>query len=84
MTLLVFAVASPVLPRVTRVPFRRGRLAGLHWWLSNAGLVTLTAGFLWRPHVGPRSTLVLGTGAVLSAVGAYLFVSLMLDLLRRR
>lgn len=83
-TMMIFGVAYHVLPRFTGVPFRRRRLAGLHWWLSNAGLVTLTAGFLWRPHVGPRSTLVLTTGAVLSALGAYLFVGLMLDLLRRR
>lgn len=83
-TMMIFGVAYHVLPRFTGNPFRRRKLAGVHWWLSNIGLLILAAGFIWRPHAGPRSTLVLSVGGILSALGAYLFVGLMLEILRGR
>ena len=83
-TMMIYGVAYHVLPRFMARPFTNRRLAGVHWWLSNVGLVLLAAGFMWRSHVGPRATSLLSAGGILSALGAYLFVGLMLRLLARR
>lgn len=80
-TMMIYGVAYHVLPRFKATPFRNHRLAGLHWWLSNVGLALLVAGFLWRPHAGAAATPLLAAGGILSALGAYLFVGLMLRLL---
>ena len=73
-TMMIFGVAYHVVPRFAAVPLHRPRLAAIHWWLSNAGLALMVAGFLvrtWSPRLG---TPLLATGGTLSAAGAYLFV----------
>lgn len=82
-TMMIYGVAYHVLPRFMGKPFRNLKLAGLHWWLSNIGLTLLAAGFLWRSHAGPEAIPLLSAGGIMSAVGAYLFVGLMLQLLRK-
>lgn len=83
-TMMIYGVAYHVLPRFMARPFTSRRLAGLHWWLSNVGLALLAAGFMWRSHAGPRATPLLSAGGIMSALGAYLFVGLMLRLLSKR
>ena len=51
-----------------------GVSAGVHWWLSNVGLLLMVVGFILAPRMGAPSAPVLGTGGVLSALGAFAFI----------
>ena len=72
--MMIFGVGYHVLPRFSGHPLRSRRLAGVHWVVANLGLATMVAGFGLTPHLGTRATPILAAGAVLSAVGAYLFI----------
>ena len=73
-TMMIFGVGYHVIPRFVGHPLHSSKLAGMHWWLSNAGLALMVLGFLMAPHVGARSVPVLVTGGVLSALGAFAFI----------
>ena len=73
-TMMIFGVAYHVIPRFTGHPLWSPRLAGWHWWLSNAGLALMVAGFGLRPFAAPGATPVLAAGGTLAALGAYAFV----------
>ncbi|MGE5925778.1 MAG: cbb3-type cytochrome c oxidase subunit I [Gemmatimonadota bacterium] len=73
-TMMIFGVAFHVIPRFTGRPLHNARLAGLQWWISNAGLALMVAGFALRAHGASGATRVLGTGGVLAALGAYAFI----------
>ena len=73
-TMMIFGVAFHVIPRFTGQALHSDRLAGSQWWMSNAGLALMVVGFGLRPHGSPVSTLVLGAGGTLGAVGAYAFI----------
>ena len=73
-TMMIFGVAYHVVPRFFGHPLRNRKIAGAHWWLSNGGLALMVFGFLFAPHVGTRIIPLLGTGAVLSALGAFAFI----------
>lgn len=73
---MIFGVAYHVVPRFTGHPLRSARLAGAHWWLTNVGLALMVAGFALRASASggfALSTLVLGTGGTMAALGAYAF-----------
>jgi cbb3-type cytochrome oxidase subunit 1 len=75
-TMMIFGVAYHVLPRFVGRPLWSQRLAGVHVWVSNTGLAVMCIGFALRvsSRVEPvLGTSVLGAGAALSAIGAYLF-----------
>ena len=75
-TMMIFGVGYHVLPRFSGNPLHDRRLAGLHWWISNAGLALMVAGFVLRPAAGlpvAVGTTVLALGGTLSALGAYAF-----------
>lgn len=72
-TMMIYGVAYHVIPRFTGFALHSRRAPGVQWWLSNAGLALLAAGFLLRPHLGASATPILATGGVLSAFGAYIF-----------
>jgi cbb3-type cytochrome oxidase subunit 1 len=72
-TMMIYGVAYHVLPRFAGHPLHSRRLAGWHWWASNAGLLGMSVGFALRPTVGGAATPVLAAGGVLSALGAYAF-----------
>ena len=73
-TMMIYGVAYHVIPRFSGHPLRHPRLAGWHWWSSNAGLALMVVGFLVQPHVGRAAIPLLGAGGTLSALGAYAFV----------
>jgi cbb3-type cytochrome oxidase subunit 1 len=73
-TMMIYGVAYHVLPRFAGYPLHSRRLAGWHWWISNAGLALMVVGFVLRAAHPESGTLVLATGGSLAAVGAYLFV----------
>lgn len=76
-TMMIYGVAYHVIPRFAGFPLHSRRAAVGHWWLSNAGLALLAAGFALRVTMGTRATPLLVAGGVLSALGAYTFVYLL-------
>lgn len=73
-TMMIFGVGYHILPRVAGSPLKWRWLASLHWWMANAGLALMVAGFFLRPWFNSRGQMVLAIGAVLSATGALSFV----------
>ena len=72
--MMIFGVAYHVIPRFSGHALHSQRLAELHWWLANVGLMTMVAGFGLAPHVGPLVIPTLAAGGTLSAIGTYLFI----------
>ena len=73
-TMMIFGVAYHVIPRFTGNALHSRRLATVHWWIANAGLAALVAGFVARVHVPASALPVLTAGGALAAMGAYLFI----------
>jgi cytochrome c oxidase cbb3-type subunit 1 len=76
-TMMIYGVAYHVIPHVAGFRLRHPQAARVHWWVSNAGLILMVAGFVLRVHEPSAGTLVLATGGTLSALGAYTFAYLM-------
>jgi heme/copper-type cytochrome/quinol oxidase subunit 1 len=75
--MMIFGVAYHVIPRFVGHPLRSRRMANVHWWLANAGLLLMVTGFMlrpWRAVPLTVSTVLLAVGGVVSAIGAYAFV----------
>jgi cbb3-type cytochrome oxidase subunit 1 len=72
-SMMIFGVAYHVLPRFTGSPLRSTRAALVHVVLANAGLGLMVAAWLLRAAWAPVAVL-LPVGAVLSGVGAFLFI----------
>jgi cbb3-type cytochrome oxidase subunit 1 len=70
-TMMIYGVAYHVIPRFASHPLHDRRLAGWHWWCSNAGLLLMVAGFVVRVQLA--SSVLLAIGGTLSAIGAYAF-----------
>ena len=75
-TMMIFGVAYHVIPRFTGNALHNREAAGVHWWLSNAGLALMVCGFVTRVWWPGSGTIVLATGGTMSALGAYIFVYL--------
>jgi cbb3-type cytochrome oxidase subunit 1 len=75
-TMMIFGVAYHVVPRFAGHPLHQRMLAGWHWWISNAGLALMVAGFVLRAARPVAGTVVLAVGGSLSASGAYIFAFL--------
>lgn len=76
-TMMIYGVGYHVLPRFVGKRLRTRLLPAIHVWVSNIGLALMSVGFGLRISgkvSQPTATWVLGTGGVLSALGAYLFV----------
>ncbi len=71
--MMIFGVAYHVIPRFSGHELHSRRLAAVHWWLANVGLVLLALGFLLVPVLGRRPIALLGLGGTLAALGAYAF-----------
>lgn len=71
--MMIFGVAYHVIPRFAGFPLHSARAATAHWWVANASLVMIAAGFIVRPTYAGAGTVVLAVGGTLSAVGAYVF-----------
>ena len=72
-TMMIYGVAYHVIPRFSGHPLHSRRLAGAQFWLSNAGLGGMVAGFALRSMGASAGSAVLATGGVASALGAYAF-----------
>ena len=73
-SMMIFGVAYHVIPRFSGAPLRSPRLALAHFWIANIGLALLVGGWLSRPHVRELGASALAAGAILSALGAFLFI----------
>jgi cytochrome c oxidase cbb3-type subunit 1 len=73
-SMMIFGVAYHVVPRFTGQTLHNPQLAAVHVILANAGLGTLVAGWLLRPHGVPGWSLLLATGGLVSATGAFCFI----------
>jgi len=73
-SMMIFGVAYHVVPRFTGHPLRSKRAGLVHLVVANVGLAGMVAGFLLRAHVPAPARVILITGGVLSAVGAFLFI----------
>lgn len=73
-SMVIFGVAYHVIPRFTGNPLHSRRLAAIHWWASNAGLVVLTTGFIFNPWNASMGGAFIRTGAVIAAIGAFIFI----------
>lgn len=71
--MIIFGVGYQILPRMMGYGLYSPRLAIVHWWLANAGLALMVAGFLLRPSgvAGGGATFIVG--GVLETAGAYCF-----------
>lgn len=72
-SMVIFGVAYHVIPRFTGHQLHSARIAGVHWWASNIGLIALVLGFIFVPWL-PSARYAIELGAVLSATGAFLFI----------
>jgi cbb3-type cytochrome oxidase subunit 1 len=73
-SMMIAGVAYHVLPRFAATSLHSPRVAGIHWLLSNVGLVLLASGFIVRIHDVRIGAWLLGIGGTLSAAGAYAMV----------
>ncbi|HEX6070313.1 MAG TPA: hypothetical protein VFZ18_10825 [Longimicrobiaceae bacterium] len=73
-SMMIFGVAYHVMPRFTGHPLHSRKEAAAHLWIANIGLFLLVAGWIARVWVPETGTLVVRTGAAMSAVGAFLFI----------
>jgi cbb3-type cytochrome oxidase subunit 1 len=72
-TMMIFGVAYHVIPRFAGHPLHSRRAAAAHWFISNAGLAGMAAGFILRANGSTAGTPALVAGGVLAAAGAYTF-----------
>lgn len=70
-TMMISGVAYHVFPRFASTPLYSARLATIHLWLANVGLVLMVCGFVARAHGVMHAGSLLGLGGVMSALGAY-------------
>ncbi len=70
--MMIAGVGYHVFPRFAATPLHSTRLAELHLIAANLGLALLACGFALRAHANPRAIMLMGTGGLISAVGAYL------------
>jgi len=73
-SMMIFGVAYHVVPRFSGAPLQYPRLAGVHLWIANLGLILMVSGWIGRVWWRTPGELVLRIGASVSAVGALLFI----------
>jgi cbb3-type cytochrome oxidase subunit 1 len=75
MSMMVFGVAYHILPRFQGKPLYSDRMADVHFWLANIGLIGLVAFTAARAY-GPALplTIPLALSGIAAAVSVYLFV----------
>ncbi len=71
---MIYGVAFHVVPRFFGAPLAYPRLAGWQFWLAQAGVPLLAAGFAMRVWALPGTGAVIGAGAVASVAAAYCFI----------
>src|SRR5690606_19880090 len=70
--MMIAGVAYHVIPRFTAAPLHAPRLALVHLYVANAGLILLACGFAARVHAVSAAPWLLALGGTLSASGAWM------------
>ena len=73
-TMFINGVAYHVVPRLSGRPLWSIPAARWHWWLANAGLCVMVAGFWLRASGLASGTIVLSTGGTITTIGTLVFV----------
>lgn len=73
-SMMIFGVAYHVIPRFTGSPLHSRRLPAIHFVVANLGLLLLVGGWIGRVVSVTGGTHALRGGAVLSSIGAFLFI----------
>jgi cbb3-type cytochrome oxidase subunit 1 len=73
-SMMIFGVAYHVMPRFTGHPLHSRKAAMAHLWVANVGLLLLVVGWIARVWLPESGTLLVRSGAAVSAVGAFLFI----------
>lgn len=73
-SMMIFGVAYHVIPRFSGNPLRSRPAAHAHFWIAQVGLALLVGGWIVAVTWYVPGTVMLRAGAVLSAVGAFLFI----------
>jgi cbb3-type cytochrome oxidase subunit 1 len=71
-SMMIAGVAYHVFPRFAGTPLHSPRIAVVHLFVANIGLLLLAGGFIVRYHTASIATPMLAVGGSLSAIGAYL------------
>jgi cbb3-type cytochrome oxidase subunit 1 len=71
---IIYGVALHVVPRFFGQPLVHRELGFWQWWGAQVGLVLLIGGFVGRVRGWGLAEPLMGTGALLSAGAAYLFI----------
>lgn len=71
---IIYGVAYHVVPRFFGAPLAYRRLAELQFWLAQAGVPLLVAGFAMRVWALPGNGAIIGAGAIASVAAAYCFI----------
>lgn len=72
-SMMIFGVGYHIIPRLAGKPLHSRRLAMVHLWIGNAGLLLFAPGLMLQATAHSAAPLVIGIGATLSAAGAYCF-----------
>ena len=72
-TMMIFGVAYFVIPRFFGQQLFHRRLAAMHWWLANLGLLGMVVGFMLQAYAIGGWMPLLVVGGLLQATGAYAF-----------
>jgi len=72
MTMMIFGVGYHILPRFSGHPLYSRKLSIVQFWMANAGLIGMTAGWGMKAH-GHE-----GGGTLLTVFGTLMFVSILL------
>lgn len=72
-TMMINGVAYHVVPRFVGAPLHSQKAPSWHWFAANTGLTLMAVGFVLRANGSAAGTIVLATGGILSALGAYTF-----------
>lgn len=83
-SMFIFGVAYHVLPRFTGRPLASRWLPTAHFWLANAGLASMVAGWMLRPTWARAGTVAVHAGGTLTALGLAFFIYLIWRLLEVR
>lgn len=72
-SMMIFGVGYHIIPRLAGKPLYSRRLAMIHLWIGNVGLLLFAPGLMLQAAAQPAAPFVIGIGASLSAVAAYCF-----------
>jgi cbb3-type cytochrome oxidase subunit 1 len=72
--MMIFGIAYHVIPRFSGNPLHSRTVAVMQWWMSNAGLVLMAAGFVLIARGVAAAWVAVAVGGLTAAAAAYAFI----------